>query len=136
MKFVCDTNVVISGLLFPGGLPDKIVRSFLTGRFAHATSPDILTECMRVLQKKMHLSEERASELIHLIANASETVYPVLRLDVIKNDETDNRILECAVTAKADVIVTGDKKHLLSLIDYKKIKILSCRDFCDKLGIV
>jgi putative PIN family toxin of toxin-antitoxin system len=136
VKFVCDTNVLISGLCFPGGLPDKIIRSFLTGRFVHATSPDIMSECKRVLQKKMFWSDVQATELIQLISETSELVYPIERFSIIKKDETDNRVLECAATAGADFIVSGDKKHLLPLRRLQKIKILSCRDFCDRVGIV
>lgn len=46
-----------------------------------------------------------------------------------KNDPSDNRILECAITAEADYIVTGDKNHLLPLKRYKNIRILSPSEF-------
>ncbi|MBI4374683.1 MAG: putative toxin-antitoxin system toxin component, PIN family [Deltaproteobacteria bacterium] len=112
MKIVLDTNVIISGFLFPGGAPDKIVRAVLAGTFQNATSPDLLTELKRVLKKKFHLPEAKLGSMVNLIAEASEIVYPLERLDVIKSDLSDNRVLECAETAKAAIIVTGDTKHL------------------------
>lgn len=133
MTVVLDTNVLISGLLFPGGPPDKIVRAVLTGRIQNATSPDLLTELKRVLKKKFALSDEKLETLVHLISDQSDLVYPLERLSAIKSDEADNRVLECAETAHADFIVTGDTKHLLSLKKFKGIAILSPADFIQKI---
>jgi len=49
---------------------------------------------------------------------------------VIKEDPPDNRVLECAVSAGSDYIVTGDK-DLLRLGRYDAIRILSVADFLD-----
>ena len=46
----------------------------------------------------------------------------------VLHDEPDNRILECAVTAKAEVMVTGDQA-LLKLAEYRGMRILSLKDF-------
>ena len=64
------------------------------------------------------------------IARMARTVKPAVQLDVIKEDPPDNRILECAVTAGADYIVTGDN-DLLRLGRYDAIRILSLSDFLD-----
>ena len=53
---------------------------------------------------------------------------PAVRLDVVKDDPDDNKILECAVTAGSDFVVTGDN-HLLRLGTYDAIKILTVSDF-------
>lgn len=45
-------------------------------------------------------------------------------------DEPDNRILECAQAAQADVIITGDK-HLLGLGRFGNTPILGLRQFLD-----
>lgn len=50
------------------------------------------------------------------------------KLSVIKEDKPDNRILECAVAAKADFIVSGDK-HLKALKEFGGIKIISASEF-------
>ena len=64
-----------------------------------------------------------------LSAGLAEVIKPGISLSVIKNDPSDNKILECALKAKAACIVTGDKAHLLPLKVYKGIKILSPSDF-------
>jgi predicted nucleic acid-binding protein len=55
-------------------------------------------------------------------------------LDVIKADPSDNRILECAVAAKSEFIVSGDGRHLLPLRSYKGISILKVSEFVQWLG--
>ena len=136
MIIVCDTNVLISALVFPGGTPDKIVRAVLADRFDHATSPDILTELRRVLELKFQLSSERIESTVDLVAGFSELVYPTERLSLVAQDEADNRILECAVTAKADYLVTGDKRHLLPLKEVESIAIVSPAEFAERERVV
>ncbi len=133
MIVVCDTNVLISGLLFPGAAPDKIIRSILTNRLNNAISPDIVTELKRIVLTKMKINAEKTENLLQLIIRQSQMVYPSERLHVVKDDEEDNRILECAVTAKASFIVTGDKKHLLPLKKFQKIEIITPKTLADTL---
>src|SRR3989338_2793479 len=63
------------------------------------------------------------------LADLAEVVTPRRRLKVLK-DDPDNRILECAVTGKVNVIVTGDQA-MLQLGIYRGIRILSSKDFLD-----
>lgn len=136
MKVVLDTNVILSGLLFPGGPPDKIVRAVLTGRLQNATSPDLLTELRRVLERKFKRPSEKIDPLIRLISEASLLVYPTERVCIIKDHEADNRVVECALTAKADFLVTGDEAHLLRLKSVQGIPIIEPSEFILKIGIV
>lgn len=59
----------------------------------------------------------------------SELVAPTFPLDVIAAKPSDNRVLECPVAGRADSVVTGDRKHLLSLGSYRGIPIVSPRHF-------
>ncbi len=136
MIIVCDTNVLVSAILFPGGLPDKIVRGIFSGRFQHATSPDILTELKRVLGSKLGMGEDITKPFRELLVKNSRVVYPTERLSVVKEDETDNRILECAATADAQFLITGDQKHLLPLKNFQNIKIVSPREFVTMTEII
>ena len=136
MKVVLDTNVILSGLIFPGGPPDKIMRAVLSRHFHNTTSPDLLTELRRVLKKKFHLADEKIASMVQLLSETSELVYPTERLYAIKADETDNRVLECAVTGKAQAIITADFQHLLKLKSFRSIAILTPTDFIEKFGLV
>ncbi len=126
---VCDTNVLIAAFVFPGGFPDKILRAILASRFQHATSPDILTEFRCIVGKKFYLKKDEIEEIVSVITTHSTMVYPTERLSVVEKDETDNRILECAIEARAQWLITGDRRHLLPLKGYKDVKIVSPRDF-------
>ncbi|GAG74095.1 unnamed protein product, partial [marine sediment metagenome] len=55
------------------------------------------------------------------------------KLDIIKEDPEDNKVLECALFGKADYIVTGDK-HLLKLCKFNNIKILTPIEFLKERG--
>ena len=71
--------------------------------------------------------------LVRLVSENSELTYPTERLKAVANDETDNRVIECAVTARADFVVTGDQKHLLKLGRFGSIVILSPANLALKL---
>lgn len=128
MRIVCDTNIFISSLIF-GGNPERIIK-FCERRKIHLIiSPAILREVERILREHFDWIKSDIDREIRTIINISEVFEPKSKLDVVRNDKTDNKILECAVEGKVDYIVSGDKKHLLSLKKYRDIKILSPQDF-------
>lgn len=123
-KAVFDTNVYISALGF-GGIPEHLL-DLATGpgrQFELYASRDIMKEIMRVLgSEKFQFSNEEIADTLSIVDDAADVIEPKIRLNIIKH-EPDNRILECAVKAKADYIVSGDK-HLLELKKYKNIRVL------------
>jgi len=90
-------------------------------------APAILREVERVLPAKFLWDQARAREAARQRENFSEVVQPQIRLTVLA-DESDNRILECAVAGQAAVIISGDK-HLLQLSSYQGIAVLQPADF-------
>lgn len=131
MILVCDTNVLVSALSFPGGIPDRILRAAITGRFRNATSPDMLTELRRVFKEKFGFTSQEAEVKVQRVAEVSLLVYPTERVAVVQKDSSDNRILECVREAHAEYLITGDKKHLLPLKKFQGCRILSPRSFAD-----
>jgi predicted nucleic acid-binding protein len=63
----------------------------------------------------------------------TEHVDPASRISVL-DDEPDNRVLECAVSGRADMIVTGDRA-MLSLGTFKDIEVVSLRAFLGRLQV-
>ncbi|MBI2336286.1 MAG: putative toxin-antitoxin system toxin component, PIN family [Deltaproteobacteria bacterium] len=112
---VFDTNIFISGLLFKGGIPSRLIDLAHDKKFDLFFSPEILEEIKRVSQLKFELTLHERDRLLSFIEKLGAKVYPSQEVSLIKNDWTDNRILECALEAEADYLVTGDKKHLLHL---------------------
>jgi putative PIN family toxin of toxin-antitoxin system len=132
VKVVLDTNVLISAIMF-GGKSRDVLAMGISGKIRIALSQDILKELAEVLVgKKFRVPIVVVQQTIHEISEMAELVIVTDKVNVIKSDPDDNRILECAVSAKADYIVSGDSE-LLTLRDFKKIKILSPSDFLLKI---
>ncbi len=126
-RVVLDSNVIISGFLF-GGPPARILERALAGEIACFTSLPILDEVRDVLQRpKFGLSAEQALTLIEALHDLCVVVSPTRRIRAVDADPDDNAILECAMTADADFVVSGDA-HLLNLGQWKNIRILSSSD--------
>ena len=128
MIVVMDTNVIISGLLSPTGTPAKIIAQWEAGEFDVAISMPLLKELEGVLDyerisKYFQEPQEKIGLLLKRLKMVSIKVTPEFRLNVIKDDPSDNRVLECAVAANASFIISGDD-HLLSLGKYQDIIIL------------
>jgi len=127
-KVVIDTNVLISAALF-GGNPEKILDLVQENRITLLISDEILDEFKKVLHEKFSFSMVVASRAASIIKEIATIITPNLKLNVIKQKESDNRILECAVAGNAQYIITGDTKHIAPLKKYKKVKILRPSQF-------
>ena len=127
MKAVFDTNIFISAFVIPGSQGDQAFLLARRKRFDLYTSVAILTETANKLREKFDQSEDDIKLALRLISRAAKVLQPAARLKVL-SDGPDNRILECAVEAGADIIVTGDR-HLLKLKKFQNIPIIRLADF-------
>lgn len=127
MKVVFDTNIYISAFVIPGGNAEKAYLHAVDGDFELCTSIAILTELARKLDEKFGWEKEKIEQLITSISNLANTFKTSPSLKVL-SDDPDNRILECALDATAEFIVTGDK-HLLNLKRYQDIEIIKLSSF-------
>ena len=133
MRVVLDTNVIVSGLNFPGN--ERLVLELaLRGRFELCLSPFILDEVAGVLGRKFDWTEERTSQALRAMRDASTVVEPRRLPEMIESGHADNRILECAVEVSADYLVTGDRRHLLPLEEHQGARILNAPRFLSFLG--
>lgn len=132
LKVVFDTNVYISSYVAPNSKSEEIFFLAKRGKFKLFVSPAIGMEVANKLRKKIGTSEDEVQRVIRQIGKVAEVIKPQIKLKVL-NDEPDNRILECAVAAEANIIITGDK-HLLKLKNYEGIGIASVASFLYTLG--
>jgi uncharacterized protein len=128
VRVVLDTNVLISALLFDG-VPERIFLAGLRGEIQLLTSVSLLEELGRVLKGKFKIDANSVAHTIELVKSVAEAVEVESRVRVILHPDGDNRVLECASDGKADIIVTGDTKHILPLSKYKGTRILSPAEF-------
>jgi len=127
-KVVLDTNVYISAILFDGN-PEKIRALSKEKKIELFISEAIIAEVAEVLRKKYNWESWEILQVINEIRETATLAIPQKTLFIIKKDDDDNRILECAVESKAQYIVSGDKRHLLPLKEYQGAKILSPAEF-------
>jgi hypothetical protein len=123
LKVVLDTNVIISGLIFPKSKPARLLDLLARGEVTNFTSSFILNETSRNLILKFSWTEEGSESAILWLKTFSTLVKPEIQISVV-SCEPDNRILECALEAQVNYLITGDH-HLLELKTYQGIKILT-----------
>ena len=126
LRIVLDTNVIISGILF-GGIPRSILDMLISGQHDFFLSMAIIEEFREVLNRpKFGFDNGNALMVVEELHSLCTIVKPVKSIKFIIDDPADNKILECAVAANAEIIISGDS-HLLSIGSYNGIKILSPR---------
>jgi uncharacterized protein len=127
LRLVIDTNVLVSAALNPDGLERTTILLAITKPARLYVSLPILEEYAGVLAHP-HLKIRKGVrlQLLQLIKNSSHIIVPAHRLEVA-SDPDDNVFLECADTAGADYLMTGNQKHFPQF--WKKTKIITSREF-------
>lgn len=127
IKAVLDTNILISSLFWKGA-PYKIVQEGIKGAFIILSSVEILEETRNKLITKFQFPPENSDDFIEIITLNSTIVKTTIKLSIVREDFTDDKIVECASEGTANYIVSEDK-HLLKIKKYNKIKIVSPKEF-------
>lgn len=129
-RVVFDSNVLVAAYNWPGGMADSAYLLARRGVVELHASTFVLDEVGRVLGEKFGWEEERVGRAVAQVRRIAAEVHdPEEEVGVIEADPTDNRILECALASGADLIVTGDKKHLLPLGSFRGVSIVGLREF-------
>lgn len=127
MKVVFDTNVFVSAFIVPGGKGEEALLLAQRRKVDLYTSVPILTETTRILRTKFNQPERDVLAALKQISRAATIVRPARTVSVLE-DLPDNRILECAVSAQADLVVPGDH-HLLALKEFEGVPLVRLADF-------
>jgi putative PIN family toxin of toxin-antitoxin system len=127
MKVVFDTNIFVSAFIIPGSRGQEAFLLAQRRKVSLYSSVPILTETARVLRTKFSQPETDVMAALKMISRAAIMVQPMRKVTILE-DMPDNHILECAVEAQADVIVTGDRQ-LLALREFEGIAIVRLADF-------
>jgi len=114
LRAVLDTNVLVSAFTNHEGRSFQIWQIAIQRRFRLLLSPQIVTELARVLRIKFSWDDARLLPEMKFLVRTAEMVVPKLTLQVVADDDDDNRILECAVAGNAGLIVSNDH-HLRKL---------------------
>ena len=132
MKITTDTNVLISSTFWSGD-SDRILEKVENKEIELVLSKEIIEEFSKVLEYKEIKDKIKDKNLemkrtVEKIISLSTIIVPSLKFNEIKEDPSDNIILDCAVEGNVDFILSQDK-HLLNLKEFRGIKIINPADF-------
>ncbi len=121
---VFDTNVLVSAILSTNGTSHALVRLASEGKIVGYTSKALMDEFREIIQRDYEVSFERANRMVDVFLQFLKIVEPTIRLDVVKEDPDDNRVLECAMTTHAQFVASWDP-HLTQIGRFNEIQILN-----------
>ena len=130
-RVVLDTNVIVSALLVPSGTQASILLLALRGHVALYVSLAVLAEYEEVLRRpRLKLDPRYIDAALASIRKIAHLVEPTQALS-LSTDESDNRFLECAETAEANYLVTGNTRHFPK--EYQGVKVVTPRQLLNFL---
>jgi len=126
-KVVIDANVFISAFGW-GGNPLRIIELLETGAIRNCISEEILNElCAALSYPKLAFPQKLQSDILEFVLAYSD-IYEIKEHLNITPDPKDNKFFDCALSAKAKFIITGDK-GLLSIKQFRGTKIITPEEF-------
>ena len=131
MKIILDANVLISAF-FWGGNPRKVLERAITKTDELFITKEILEEIEEVMGRpKFHADKEKIDYFINSLEEIGNKIIPKRKIKNGSRDKTDNKYIECGITANVDYIVSGDI-HLLELKEYDSIKIVAPKEYLER----
>ena len=113
-RIVFDTNVLISATLWDNSVAQKFLFKCIRENIQIFSSHDIIEEYKEILARDFDYKEQEIGEILEKVFQFVTLVNPSRKVDIVKEDADDNKIIECAVESKSEYIVSYDK-HLLKL---------------------
>src|SRR3954454_17470572 len=132
LRFVFDTNVLISALMFTGSVPEQAFRlAFEKGTLL--LSDETFAELADVLKRAKfdaYVSAPERDTFLGMLIEASVRVEITEQVGE-STDPKDNKFLELALCGRADYLVTGDHRHLRKLDPFRDTRIITARELLD-----
>lgn len=124
MKITLDTNFLVSATQWNYSVCFKLLAKFIMNNSELFVTWDILNEFSEVLMRDFEYNKEEAENIINKVVGFVQIIETSSKIEVIKEDLDDNKILECALDSKSEYIISYDK-HLLNLKEFSGIKIIT-----------
>ncbi|MBI2631552.1 putative toxin-antitoxin system toxin component, PIN family [Candidatus Pacearchaeota archaeon] len=122
-KSVFDTNVLISATLWDNSVAQKFLFKCIKENIQIFSSQEIIEEYKEILARDFDYKEQEIGEILEKVFQFVILVNPSKKVDIVKEDTDDNKIIECAIESGAEYIISYDK-HLLKLKEFQRIKIV------------
>ena len=127
LKVFFDTNILVSAWLWEGN-ESKLIESVEEGIIHGYSSEQLIEELCRTLRyPRLDLSQDDVASIRGYYLLLFKIVRPKQTISIILEDPEDNRVLECALEAEADYVVSGDH-HLLSFGEFRGMKIVKAAE--------
>jgi putative PIN family toxin of toxin-antitoxin system len=134
IRAVIDTNVVVSGLLSPAGNEALILLAIHQGLMRPCFSKEILKEYAGVLARpKFAFPADEIAALLVMFRQQGELIVPKTS-GVVSIDPGDTKFLQCAETAQADYLITGNKRHFPEA-SYSVTRVVSAGELLDWIAL-
>ena len=137
MRFVLDTNLLVSGVIGTG-LPRLLLDGAKAGEFELCTSEVLLAELLDVLSRgkfaaRLNQAGLTAQGIVDDLRRIAVVVSPIDTPRVVPTDADDDHVIAAAVTGQADLIASGDKRDLLPLGSFQGIDIVTAREAVQRI---
>ncbi len=135
MRILLDTNILVSALLSSNGPPGQILTAIKQNQHTIVSSSHLTDELRDVCSRKHlreRISREEVEDLVYNMESVGVVVTTLPEVD-LSPDPKDNPVLATAIAGEADLIVSGDKSHLVALGQAQGIPILNPRDALDRI---
>jgi len=135
MRVILDTNILLSALMVRGTPPDLIYQAWRDGQFKLASCERQLEELNRVSRRPLFQNRLKPAEvgrMVNAIRHLAMACDP-LPLVELSPDPDDDWLLAVAQVSRAEYLVTGDKSDLLALRHCGVTRILTAREFLERL---
>lgn len=128
MKITPDTNFFISSTQWNYSVAHKLFVKLIEKDAQIFTTKDILDEFSKVLARDFEYTMVEIDAILEKLILVVTLIGTTSKLDVVKEDPEDNKIIECALDSKSDYIITYDT-HLLNIKQFQNIRIVKPEDF-------
>lgn len=120
LRVVLDTNVLVSGLAYPGSIPGHIVSVWRQGGIDVVLSRYILDEIARVLPRlsRIQLNSSEIRDLVDSLTFLADVIEPDAEQEPALRDPADQQVLGTLRASRADYLITGDKDLLILATKY------------------
>lgn len=125
-RVLCDTNVLVSAFI-AAGPPSRIIEEAIDGRLDLVLAQPVMAELERILVEKLGFDSKRWRQVRDLLLDVAIELLPLPEDPpvAISGDPDDDLILARASDGGAEVLVSGDRKHLLPLGTYRGVHIVT-----------
>ena len=128
MNVTVDTNFLISSSMWDNSVAHRLLLKLIENNAKIYTTKEILEEFSKVLRRDFKYNDEEVTEMVNIVLSFISLVVIKNKINVVKEDPDDDKIIECAIESNSEYILTYDN-HLLKIKEYKGVKILRPEEF-------